>query len=160
CENNGYAMGTSVARTANHTEIWKLGLGYEMPSKPVDGMKPEVVAKEMDEAIQRARRGDGPTFLEIRTYRYRGHSMSDAQHYRSKEEVAQKQEEDPILYVLHKIYENGWATKDEIKKIDKKVKDMVAECEKFAEESPFPDKNVMYDTVYEQEDYPFLPHKL
>lgn len=160
CENNGYAMGTSVARTANHTDIWKLGLGYEMPSKPVDGMKPEVVAKEMDEAIKRARRGDGPTFLEIRTYRYRGHSMSDAQHYRTKEEVAQKQEEDPILYVLNKIYENNWATKEDIKKIDKKVKDMVSECEKFAEESPFPETNVMYDSVYEQENYPFLPHKL
>lgn len=160
CENNGYAMGTSVARTANHTDIWKLGLGYEMPSKPVDAMKPEVVAKEMDEAIQRARRGDGPTFLELRTYRYRGHSMSDAQHYRTKEEVAQKQEEDPISYVLHQIYENKWATNDQIKEIDDKVKKMVSECEKFAEESPFPETNIMYDAVYEQEDYPFLKHKL
>lgn len=160
CENNGYAMGTSVERSANHTDIWKLGLGYEMPSKPVDGMKPEVVAKEMDEAIQRARRGDGPTFLEIRTYRYRGHSMSDAQHYRTKEEVAKKQEEDPILYVLNKIYENKWATEEEIKKIDKEVRKMVSECEKFAEESPHPETHVMYDSVYEQEDYPFIPHKL
>jgi pyruvate dehydrogenase E1 component alpha subunit len=160
CENNGYAMGTSVARTANHTDIWKLGLGYEMPCKPVDGMKPEVVAKEMDEAIARARRGDGPTFLEIRTYRYRGHSMSDAQHYRTKAEVAKKQEEDPISYVLHHLYEKKWATEAEIKKIDKRVKDSVLECEKFAEESPYPDKNVMYDVVYEQENYPFLQHKL
>jgi len=119
-----------------------------------------VVAKEMDEAIQRARRGDGPTFLEIRTYRYRGHSMSDAQHYRTKEELAKKQEEDPITYVLHKIYENKWATEEEIKKIDQRVKDLVSECEKYAEESPFPETNVMYDSVYEQEDYPFLPHKL
>lgn len=160
CENNGYAMGTSVERTANHTEIWKLGLGYEMPSKPVDGMKPEVVAKEMDEAIKRARRGDGPTFLEIRTYRYRGHSMSDAQHYRTKEEVSKKQEEDPILYVLNKIYENKWATEEAIKEIDKRVNDLVRECEQFAEESDQPDISVMYDSVYEQEDYPFLPHKL
>lgn len=160
CENNGYAMGTSVARSANHTDIYKLGLGYEMPSKPVDGMKPEVVAKEMDEAIKRARRGDGPTFLEIRTYRYRGHSMSDAQHYRTKQEVAAMQEEDPISYVLHKIYENKWATEAEIKKIDKEVRALVTECEKFADESPEPEINVMYDSVYEQEDYPFLPHKL
>ncbi|MCH2490569.1 MAG: pyruvate dehydrogenase (acetyl-transferring) E1 component subunit alpha [Flavobacteriales bacterium] len=159
-ENNGYAMGTSVARTANHTDIWKLGLGYEMPCKPVDGMKPEVVAKEMDEAIDRARRGDGPTFLEIRTYRYRGHSMSDAQHYRTKDEVKKKQEEDPISYVLHKIYEKKWASEEDIKKIDKRVKDKVSECEKFAEESDYPAKNVMYDSVYEQEDYPFLSHKL
>jgi len=160
CENNGYAMGTSVARSANHTDIYKLGLGYEMLSKPVDGMKPEVVAKEMDEAIKRARRGDGPTFLEIRTYRYRGHSMSDAQHYRTKQEVAAMQEEDPISYVLHKIYENKWATEAEIKKIDKEVRALVTECEKFADESPEPEINVMYDSVYEQEDYPFLPHKL
>lgn len=159
-ENNGYAMGTSVARTANHSEIWKLGLGYEMPCRPVDGMKPETVAKEMDEAISRARRGDGPTFLELRTYRYRGHSMSDAQHYRTKEEVAKMQEQDPISYVLHMIYENKWATEKEISVIDERVKDKVAECEKFAEESPYPEKNVMYDVVYDQKDYPFLPHKL
>ena len=159
-ENNGYAMGTSVARTANHTDIYKLGLGYEMPCRPVDGMKPETVAKELDEAIQRARRGDGPTFLEIRTYRYRGHSMSDAQHYRSKEEVAKKQEEDPILHVLNIIYEKKYATEAEIKIIDQRVKDRVKECEQFAEDSPYPEKNVMYDTVYEQEDYPFLSHKL
>lgn len=131
-----------------------------MPCKPVDAMKPEVVAKEMDEAIKRARRGDGPTFLELRTYRYRGHSMSDAQHYRTKEEVAKKQEEDPISYVLHQIYENDWATQDEIKKINQRVKDLVDECEKFAEESPYPEKNVMFDSVYEQQDYPFLSDKL
>ncbi|MEM7186703.1 MAG: pyruvate dehydrogenase (acetyl-transferring) E1 component subunit alpha [Bacteroidota bacterium] len=160
CENNGYAMGTSVERTANHTEIWKLGLGYEMPCRPVDGMKPEVVAKELDEAITRARNGGGPTFLEIRTYRYRGHSMSDAQHYRTKEEVAKMRDEDPISYVLDKIYQKKYATKADIKVIDDRVKELVSECEKFADESPYPDKSVMYDVVYEQENYPFIPHKL
>lgn len=160
CENNGYAMGTSVERTANHTEIWKLGLGYEMPCRPIDGMKPEVVAKELDEAISRARKGGGPTFLEIRTYRYRGHSMSDAQHYRTKEEVAKMRDEDPISYVLDVLYKKKYATKADIKVIDQRVKDRVAECEKFADESPYPEKNVMYDAVYEQDDYPFLPHKL
>ena len=159
-ENNGYAMGTSVERTANHSEIWKLGLGYEMPCKAIDGMKPDVVAREMDEAIERARSGGGPTFLEIRTYRYRGHSMSDAQHYRTKEEVAKMQDQDPIAYVLDIIYKKKYATEEEVAAIDQRVKDMVAECEKFAEESPYPDKNVMYDVVYEQEDYPFLKHKL
>jgi pyruvate dehydrogenase E1 component alpha subunit len=159
-ENNGYAMGTSVGRTANHEDIWKLGLGYEMPSKAVDGMKPEAVAEAMDEAIARARKGDGPTFLEVRTYRYRGHSMSDAQHYRTKEEVAKKQEEDPILYVLNHLYQKKWATPDDIKKIEIRVKNLVSECEKFAEDSPYPERNVMYDAVYEQEDYPFLSHKL
>jgi pyruvate dehydrogenase E1 component alpha subunit len=77
-ENNGYAMGTSVKRTANHDDIWKLGLGYEMPCGPVDAMKPEKVAEALDEAINRARSGEGPTFLDLKTYRYRGHSMSDA----------------------------------------------------------------------------------
>ena len=75
-ENNGYAMGTSVARTASHQEIWKLGLGYEMPCGPVDGMDPVAVAKALDKAIKHARDGKGPTFLEMKTYRYRGHSMS------------------------------------------------------------------------------------
>ena len=86
--------------------------------------------------------------------------MSDAQHYRTKEEVAKKQEEDPIDYVLHQIYDKKWATEDEIKEINAKVKKQVAECEKFADESPYPDKSLMYDVVYDQENYPFLPHKL
>lgn len=159
-ENNGYAMGTSVKRTANHEDIWKLGLGYEMPCGPVDAMNPEKVAEAMDEAISRARSGEGPTFLELKTYRYRGHSMSDAQKYRTKDEVKEYQKIDPITQVLDKIKENDWASEDEIKKIDKRVKDRVKECEQFADESDFPDKNIMYDVVYEQEDYPFLPHKL
>ncbi len=159
-ENNGYAMGTSVARTANHEDIWKLGLGYEMPCGPVDAMNPVSVAEAMDEAIDRARRGDGPTFLELKTYRYRGHSMSDAQHYRTKDEVAEYQKIDPITQVKDILLEKKYATEDDIEVMNKRVKERVAECEKFAEESPFPEKNVMYDVVYDQEDYPFLPHKL
>jgi len=160
CENNHYAMGTSVERTANHPDIWKLGLGYEMPCEPVDGMNPVSVAEKVFEAVERARRGDGPTFLDIRTYRYRGHSMSDAQHYRTKEEVEEYKKIDPITQVLDVIKAKKYATDAEIEAIDERVKDLVAECEKYAEESPFPQKNVMYDVVYEQENYPFLPHKL
>lgn|SRR5690554_5946068 len=159
-ENNGYAMGTSVARTAKNTEIWRLGLGYDMPCGPVDGMDPVKVAEALDEAMARARKGDGPTFLEFKTYRYRGHSMSDAQHYRTKEEVAEYQKIDPITTVKEHILEKKYATEDQIKEIDQRVKDLVAECEKFADESEFPQLDVMYDSVYEQEDYPFLPHKL
>lgn len=159
-ENNGYAMGTSVARTAKNTEIWKLGLGYDMPCGPVDAMNPIKVAEAMEEAISRARRGDGPTLLELKTYRYRGHSMSDAQLYRTKDEVAEYQKVDPITQVLDIIKDKKYATDKEIKVIDQRVKDLVAECEKFADESDYPDKNVMYDTVYEQEDYPFLSHKV
>jgi len=159
-ENNGYAMGTSVKRTSNHEDIWKLGLGYEMPCGPVDAMKPEKVAEALDEAIERARSGEGPTFLDLKTYRYRGHSMSDAQKYRTKEEVEEYQKIDPVNYVKDIILDKKYASEDDIKNIDKRVKDKVKECEKFADESDFPDKNVMYDVVYEQDDYPFIPHKL
>ena len=159
-ENNGYAMGTSVARTSKSTEIWKLGLGYDMPCGPVDAMNPEKVAEALDEAIKRARKGEGPTFLELKTYRYRGHSMSDAQQYRTKEEVAEYQKIDPITQVKDIIKDKKYATDKEIKEIDKRVKDLVSECEKFAEESDFPDVQTLYDVVYEQKDYPFLPHKL
>jgi len=160
CENNGYAMGTSVERTANHTDIWKLGKGYQMPSGPVDGMNPERVAKAVYEAIERARRGDGPTFLEMKTYRYRGHSMSDAQNYRAKEEVEEYRKIDPITQVLDVIKENNYADEQEISTIEMRVKHLVEECEQFAEASPYPELNIMYDSVYEQRDYPFLPHKL
>ena len=160
CENNGYAMGTSVERTANHTDIYKLGLGYDMPSFAVDGMNPIKVAEAFDEAIQRARKGGGPTFLEVKTYRYRGHSMSDAQHYRTKDEVEEYKKIDPITQVKNIILENKYATEADLKVIDKRVKELVSECEKFADESPFPEKNVMYDVVYEQEDYPFIDHKI
>src|SRR5690606_28906089 len=159
-ENNGYAMGTSVARTANHIDIWKLGLGYDMPCGPVDGMNPVKVAEALDEAIKRARKGDGPSFLDIRTYRYRGHSMSDAQLYRTKEEVEEYMKIDPITQVLDIIKENNYATESEIETIDARVKDLVEECATFAEESPFPEVSQLYDVVYDQENYPFIPHKL
>ena len=160
CENNGYAMGTSVERTANHTEIWKLGLGYEMPCCPVDGMNPVTVAEAMDVAIERARSGGGPTFLEMKTYRYRGHSMSDAQHYRTKEEVETYRKIDPITQVKDLILDKKYATEKDLEDIDTRVKSLVAECEEFAENSAYPEKSLMYDIVYDQVDYPFIPHKL
>ncbi len=159
-ENNGYAMGTSVERTANHTDIWKLGLAYEMPSEPVDGMNPVAVAKAMDKALSHARKGNGPYFLEMKTYRYRGHSMSDAQKYRTKDEVAEYKKIDPILQVLKVIQDKKYLTDKQIKAINDDVKAKVLECEKFADESPYPKVQQMYDMVYEQEDYPFLKHKL
>jgi pyruvate dehydrogenase E1 component alpha subunit len=123
-------------------------------------MNPIKVAEAMHEAIERARRGDGPTFLEMKTYRYRGHSMSDAQHYRTKEEVDEYRKIDPITQVLDIIKENNYATDAEIEVIDQRVKDLVDECEKFAEESPYPELSQLYDVVYEEPNYPFLPHKL
>jgi len=159
-ENNGYAMGTSVARTANHGNIWELGLAYEMPCKPVDGMNPVKVAEAIYEAAEHARSGKGPVFLEMKTYRYRGHSMSDAQHYRTKDEVAKYKEIDPIKQVLAVIEEKKYATAEEIKDINQAVKEKVNDCEKFAEESPFPDKNLYRDVVYQQDNYPFLKHRI
>jgi len=159
-ENNGYAMGTSVARTSNLQEMWKLGLAYDMPSKAVDGMNPVKVAKAIYEAAEHARSGKGPVFLEMKTYRYRGHSMSDAQHYRTKDEVAKYKEIDPIKQVLAVIEAKKYATPQEIKDMNQAVKEEVAACEKFAEESPYPDKNLYRDVVYEQENYPFLKHRL
>jgi len=159
-ENNGYAMGTSVARTSNLQEMWKLGLAYDMPSKAVDGMNPVEVAKAVYEAAEHARSGKGPVFLEMKTYRYRGHSMSDAQHYRTKDEVAEYKKIDPIKQVLAVIQEKKYATEQEIKDINQAVKEEVAACEKFAEESPYPDKNLYRDVVYEQENYPFLKHRI
>ena len=111
-------MGTSVERTANHTDIWKLGLGYEMPCGPVDGMNPVKVAEAMTEAIDRARRGDGPTFLEMKTYRYKGHSMSDAQTYRTKDEVKEYLAQDPIEKVLATIKNNKWMTDADIEEAE------------------------------------------
>jgi pyruvate dehydrogenase E1 component alpha subunit len=155
-ENNGYAMGTSVERTAGQTPIHKLGEGYDMPNRAVDGMDPIAVYDAVHEAAERARRGDGPTLLEIRTYRYKGHSMSDPQKYRTKEEVAEYQAKDPITLCLDKIKEKNWATEEEINSINQRVKGLVAECVKFAEESDFPDASELYQGIYAQEDYPFI----
>ena len=155
CENNGYAMGTSVERTANHSDIWKLGLSYEMPCAPVDGMDPVAVAESVKEAVDRARMGDGPTFLEMKTYRYKGHSMSDAQKYRTKDEVAEYQNIDPITKVLDMIKKNKWATDKEIQAIKDQVKAAVKEAVDFAESSPFPSNDSLYQNVYAEE-YPFI----
>src|SRR5574343_217989 len=155
-ENNQYAMGTSVSRTANHEDIYKLGLGYEMPCMPVDAMDPEKVAEVAYEAVERARRGDGPTFIEARTYRFRGHSMSDAEPYRTKEEVALKKDEDPIVLVKNRILENKWASEEELEAIEEKSRAFVDECEEFAENSPYPNPEKVYEYVYSEPNYPFL----
>lgn len=156
CENNGYAMGTSVARTTNMTDIYKIGLGFDMPCAPVDGMDPVAVHNAMDEAVQRARNGEGPTFLEMRTYRYKGHSMSDPAKYRTKEELEGYKAKDPILTVKKAIVENNWADDAWFEEIDTKIKALVEESVKFAEDSPYPEPGELYKDVYIQQDYPFI----
>lgn len=155
-ENNSYAMGTSVERTSNVHELYKLGLSYDMPSYPVDGMRCESVHEAVESAVARARKGDGPTLLEMKTYRYKGHSMSDAQTYRTKEEVAEYKLQDPIERVLTTIKANKWLSDADIEVIEKRVDDEVADSVKFAEESPFPTVDELYKDVYTQEDYPFI----
>ncbi|SFC96691.1 pyruvate dehydrogenase E1 component alpha subunit [Flexibacter flexilis DSM 6793] len=155
-ENNGYAMGTSVQRTSNVTELYKLGLSYDMPSEPVNGMKVEDIHEAVSRAAERARRGDGPTFLEFRTYRYKGHSMSDPQKYRTKEELEQYKEQDPIEDVRNTILTQNLATEDELNAIDEKVKEVVAESVRFAEESPYPPADEVYKDIYVEDNYPFI----
>ncbi len=154
-ENNNYAMGTSVERTTNVEDMSKIGASYEMPSFVVDGMSPEAVHEAIEEAAARARRGDGPTLLDIRTYRYKGHSMSDPQKYRTKNEVADWMERDPIVHVLNVIKENKWLSEKQIEKIEADTKKRVLDAVKFADESPYPEKEELYKDVY-QEEYPFV----
>lgn len=156
CENNGYAMGTSVKRTTNMEDIYKIGLGFDMPCAPVDGMDPVAVHNAMDEAVQRARAGEGPTFLEIRTYRYKGHSMSDPAKYRTKEELEEYKGRDPLLSTKAAILENKYADEAWFKEVDAEIKKIVDDSVKFAEESPYPSVDELYKDIYVQEDYPFV----
>jgi pyruvate dehydrogenase E1 component alpha subunit len=156
CENNNYAMGTSIERTSNVIDIYKLADAYEMPADKVDGMNAEAVHDAVARAVKRAREGGGPTLLEMKTYRYKGHSISDPQKYRTKEEVEEYKEKDPISIVLSTIKENGFATDDEIKAIDDRIAGVVEASVKFAEESPWPDDSEVLKDVYVDQNYPFI----
>lgn len=155
-ENNNYAMGTSVERTSNVHDLWKLGLAYDMPSFQVDGMRCESVHTAVASAAERARKGNGPTLLEVKTYRYRGHSMSDPQTYRSKEEVEEYRKLDPIEQCLAVLKKNKWIDEAGVEQMEAKVKALVEESVKFAEESPFPTVDEIYNDVYDQKDYPYI----
>ncbi len=157
-ENNGYAMGTSVARTSNITKLYELGESYDMPAEPVDGMSPEAVHIAIEKAAKHARSKKGPYLLEMRTYRFKGHSMSDPAKYRTKEELESYKKQDPIEQVKDTILKNKFATKDQLEKIGENIIKQVKACVEFAEQSPLPDKTELYEDVYVQEDYPFLKH--
>ena len=156
CENNNYAMGTSIERTSNVIDIYKLADAYEMPSDKIDGMIPEAVHEGVVRAVKRARDGEGPTLLEMKTYRYRGHSVSDPQKYRSKDEVEDYKNQDPITKVHSTILENKFATEEELKAIDEKIAGIVEASVKFAEESPWPDDSELLKDVYIDSSYPFI----
>jgi pyruvate dehydrogenase E1 component alpha subunit len=156
CENNNYAMGTSIERTSNVIDIYKLADAYEMPSDKIDGMTAEAVHEGVTRAVKRARDGEGPTLLEMKTYRYRGHSVSDPQKYRSKDEVEDYKNQDPITKVHSTILENKFATIEELNAIDEKIAGIVEASVKFAEESPWPDESELLKDVYIDSSYPFI----
>ncbi len=154
-ENNGYAMGTSVTRTSNVTELYTLGESYDMPSESVDAMSVEDVHLSVARAAERARSGEGPTLLEFRTYRYKGHSMSDPAKYRTKEEVEEYKQRDPVEVVRKTILDNKMATEDELNAIESRIQDVVEDSVKYAEESAFPDPSEALTDIYFEPDYAF-----
>jgi pyruvate dehydrogenase E1 component alpha subunit len=156
CENNNYAMGTSIERTSNVIDIYKLADAYEMPSDKLDGMTPEIVHEGVARAVKRARDGEGPTLLEMKTYRYRGHSVSDPQKYRSKDEVEEYKDQDPIIKVRKTILDNNFATEATLQEIDEKINGIVEASVKFAEDSPWPDDSELLKDVYIDQNYPFI----
>jgi pyruvate dehydrogenase E1 component alpha subunit len=156
CENNNYAMGTSIERTSNVIDIYKLADAYEMPADKIDGMTAEAVHEGVARAVNRARQGEGPTLLEMKTYRYKGHSVSDPQKYRTKDEVEEYKNQDPITKVTKTILDNAFATEADLKAIDDKITLIVDASVKFAEESPWPDDSEVYKDVYIDQNYPFI----
>lgn len=156
CENNQYAMGTSVSRTSNVTELYKLGASFEMPSEAVDGMRPESVHEALERAAAHIRAGNGPYYLEIKTYRYKGHSVSDPGNYRTKEELKSYLDLDPVKSLEHRLIEEGIASEKEVEDIKDLIKIEIDDAVAFAESSPLPDASELYTDNYVQSDYPFI----
>lgn len=152
-ENNGMAMGTQVARHSAETDLAKRGMGYGMPSYNIDGNDLDVVINELSEAVARARRGDGPTYLVANTYRFRGHSMSDAMKYRSKEEAEQAKQRDPISLYENRLRAKGLVNDEQIEAFTDEIKKIVDDAVKFADGSPHPDLSELYTDVL-AEKYP------
>jgi pyruvate dehydrogenase E1 component subunit alpha len=147
-ENNQYAMGTSVERSSAQVEFYKRGASFNIPGEQVDGMDVEAVYAAGRHAIEWCRSGKGPLILEMKTYRYRGHSMSDPAKYRTREEVQTVREKrDPIEHLAAKLTASGIATEDELKAIDKDIRAIVNHAAEFATESPEPDASELYTDV-------------
>jgi pyruvate dehydrogenase E1 component alpha subunit len=147
-ENNQYAMGTSVERSASEIRLHRRGISFNIPGEEVDGMDVEAVRAAGEKAAEHARSGKGPYILEMKTYRYRGHSMSDPAKYRSKDEVDDvKKTRDPIDHV-RLLLDKAGATEDELKAIEEDIKAIVAEAVEFAKTSPEPDVSELYTDIY------------
>ncbi len=147
-ENNEYAMGTSVKRSHSTTELFRRGEGFAIPGRQVDGMDVVAVREAGAEAVAHIRAGKGPFLLEMKTYRYRGHSMSDPAKYRSKEEVEKyKEQHDPIEGLKARMIREKFATEDSLKEVDKEIKSIVAEAAQFAQDSPEPPESELWTDV-------------
>ena len=148
-ENNGYSMGTSIARHCSITDLYKRGESFGIPGMQIDGMNILEVMQKGKEAVDYVRAGNGPIFIEMKTYRYRGHSMSDPGNYRSKEEVTQMRENhDPIDFFRNYVLEKKLASEEDLKTIEKEVKQIVEEAVEFSHNSPEPDESELYTEVY------------
>ena len=148
-ENNQYAMGTSVERSSSETHLYKRGVSFNIPGEEVDGMDVTAVREAGARAAEHARTGKGPYILEMKTYRYRGHSMSDPAKYRTREEVdAVRNTRDPIDHLRERLEKKGWADEAAIKLIDADVKRIVADAAEFARTAPEPDPSELYTDVY------------
>lgn len=147
-ENNRYAMGTALERASAVKELSTKASGFGMEADTFDGQNVFVVYDGIKRAVQRAKAESRPSLLDIKTYRFRGHSMSDPANYRTKEELAQEQDRDPIQHLHNFLVEKGVRTDDELKQIDKEVKEAVKLATKAADEAPQPDLNALYQTTY------------
>jgi pyruvate dehydrogenase E1 component alpha subunit len=156
CENNMYAMGTSVTRTSNVHDLAKIGLAFDMPSETIDGMSPESVHEGLQRAAAHIRSGKGPYYLEIKTYRYRGHSVSDPAKYRTKEELEAYKDRDPVVMIQSKIISEKIATQKEVDAIIDAIIIEVDNAMEFAENSSYPVPSELYEDNYTQKDYPYI----
>jgi pyruvate dehydrogenase E1 component alpha subunit len=148
-ENNRYAMGTSVTRSSAQTDFSRRGQSFDIPGEQVDGMDVRAVKAAGDKAVEWCRSGKGPYILEMMTYRYRGHSMSDPAKYRTREEVNKfRDEHDPIEMVRKRILEDGHAGEDDLKALEKRVRDIVTDAADFATSSPEPDPAELWTDIY------------
>ncbi len=155
-ENNGYAMGTAVERSSNITDLYQLGKAYKMPSQAIDAMVVENVHEATQKAANKIRLGQGPQLLEFKTYRYRGHSISDPAKYRTKEELNHYKEKDSIDEIKKTILKKKYLITEDITDIETKIKKIVQEAVVFAEQSPYPAPEAVYEDVYVEKNYSFM----
>ena len=147
-ENNEYSMGTSLARSTAMTDLYKKGQSFAIPGMQADGMDVDAVYNATVQAAEFVRAGNGPVIIEVKTYRYRGHSMSDPANYRSKDEVEEYKQRDPVLIIKDLILANNYASEDQVKEIEKKVKVKIAETAEYATSEPLPSEDELYTDIY------------